>query len=225
VLAAEQTGIEADRDLAQQRHRIAELLAAITAKREERSGLEAEFRRQVEEGLHAARADVARYRPRSEKAEHRDSAMRLVAPVDGTVQQLAVHTIGGVVTPAQPLLAIVPAGEDLEVEALVLNRDIGFVRAGQAVVIKLESFPYRRYGMIDGEVLLISHDAMPHEHLGLVYKARIRLLRRQVKVDGVRVRLSAGMNVTAEMKTGQRRVIEYLVDPLRRTADEAMRER
>src|SRR3546814_8625690 len=72
--------------------------------------------------------------------------MQLHAPVDGTVQQLAVHTIGGVVTPAQPLLLVVPSDESLEVEATILNKDIGFVRQGQPVTVKVESFPYTRYG-------------------------------------------------------------------------------
>src|SRR5690606_26795792 len=101
--------------------------------------------------------------------------MQLRSPVDGTVQQLAIHTIGGVVTPAQPLLAVVPADDALEVEVSVLNRDIGFVRTGQRATVKIESFPYTRYGYLEGEVLSVSHDAAQDDRLGLVFPARVSL--------------------------------------------------
>ncbi|HEX5755670.1 MAG TPA: HlyD family type I secretion periplasmic adaptor subunit [Arenimonas sp.] len=225
VLLAEQQRIEAERDLATQRSRTLELQAAIQAQREERDAQDAEFRRQAEDGLRQAREQLAQYAPEAAKAEHRNAQMQLRAPVAGTVQQLVVHTVGGVVTPAQPLLAIVPEGESLEVEALVLNKDIGFVRAGQEAVIKVESFPYTRYGYLTGEVLSVSHDAAQDEQLGLVYQARVKLDRSELVVDGATVRLSAGMNLSVEIKTGKRRVISYLLSPLQTKAQGAGRER
>lgn len=150
---------------------------------------------------------------------------RLRAPVDGVVQQLAVHTLGGVVTAAQPLLVIVPIDEGLEAEVNVLNKDIGFVRPGQTVVVKVESFPFTRYGTLSGVLDSVSHDAVPDEHLGAVFKARVRLQGATLDIDGVPVRMSAGMQVSAEIKTGTRRVLDYLLSPLKRYQSEAMRER
>lgn len=149
----------------------------------------------------------------------------LTAPVSGEVQQLAVHTIGGVVESGKPLLAIVPVEQALEVEALVLNKDIGFVREGQEVAIKIDSFPFTRYGLINGEVVSISDDAVQHEHLGLVYAARVQMERATMDIDGKTIQLSPGMAVSAEVKTGQRRIAEYLLSPVAKSARESMRER
>src|SRR3546814_19455769 len=99
--------------------------------------------------------------------------MQLHAPVDGTVQQLAVHTIGGVVTPAQPLLLVVPSDDSLEVEATILNKDIGFVRQGQPFPVKVESFPYTRYGYLAGVFASVSHHSSTAAHMGLVFPARV----------------------------------------------------
>ena len=141
------------------------------------------------------------------------------------MQQLAVHTVGGVVTPAQQLLAVVPGEEALEVEATILNKDIGFVRTGQAVTVKVESFPYTRYGYLTGKVVSVSHDAMQDEKLGLVFPVRVKLDKSVLQIEGVSVRLSAGMNISAEIKTGKRRVIDYLLSPLQQHITESLRER
>lgn len=141
------------------------------------------------------------------------------------MQQLAVHTVGGVVTPAQALLAVVPSEDTLEVEATVLNKDIGFVRPGQRASVKVESFPYTRYGYLEGVVQSVSHDAAQDEHLGLVFPARVRLRKVALVVDGVKVNLTPGMNLSVEIKTGKRRVIDYLLSPLKTHVNESMRER
>ena len=225
VLLAEQQRIEAERDLATQQSRTIELQAAITAQRDERDAQVAEFRRQAEDGLRSAGDQVGQYVEDAGKAEHRHDQTHLRAPVAGTVQQLAIHTVGGVVTEAQPLMVIVPEGEMLEVEATVLNKDIGFVHEGQDAVIKIESFPYTRYGYLTGTVVSVSHDAAQDEKLGLVYPARVRLPRADLFIDGATVRLTAGMNLSVEIKTGKRRVISYLLSPLQQHGGEALRER
>lgn len=225
VMQAELQRIDAERELASQRSRLIELQAAIEAQRQERRALIAEFRRQTEDGLRQAHEQIGQFQPEAAKAAHRNAQMQLRAPVAGSVQQLAIHTIGGVVTPAQPLLAIVPDGDTLEIEATVLNQDIGFVREGQRAIIKIESFPYTRYGYLTGTVVSVSHDAAQDEHLGLVYPARVRLDKSELVIDGTTVRLSAGMNLSVEIKTGQRRVISYLLSPLQQHVQEAGRER
>ena len=168
----------------------------------------------------------------------RRQLQQLVAPVDGTVQQLQVHTVGGVVQPAQSLMVIVPLEAEIAIDAQVLNRDIGFVREGQPVRVKVEAYPFTDYGIIEGTVETISRDAVPSEQQAeasepgrppvgpaLVYNARIRLSRSYVTVRGRRQPLGPGMSVQAEILTGRRRVIQYLLSPISKTVDEAARER
>ncbi|MDQ8757645.1 HlyD family type I secretion periplasmic adaptor subunit [Sphingosinicella sp. LHD-64] len=176
------------------------------------------------------------------KSARRRQLQQLRAPVDGTVQQLAVHTIGGVVQPAQPLMVIVPDGGQIEVEAQILNKDIGFVRVGQPVRVKLEAFPFTDYGWIEGTVETISRDAIqsspelgregagaeqgrPGTPPSLVYAARIRLSRNYIMLGARRQPIGPGMAVQAEVRTGRRRIIQYLLSPISRTLDEAGRER
>lgn len=224
-LLREQERISAERDLAAQRNRIVELRSALQGAQEQRRVLVAEMRQQTLDGLRQAREQVAQLAPEVQKTGQRNRLMQLRAPVDGTVQQLAVHTIGGVVTPAQPLLAVVPGKETLEVEAMVLNKDIGFVRKGQHVTVKVESFPYTRYGYLDGVVESVSHDAAQDEKAGLVYSARIRLMKTHLNIDGTKVAMTPGMSLSAEIKTGKRRAISYLLSTISKSGSESLRER
>lgn len=223
-LAREQERVEMERALAAQQARLQEAHSAIQGAREDLRVLEADNRQQTLDGLRQAREQIAQYGPEVTIAQQRDRLMQLRAPVDGTVQQLAVHTVGGVVTPAQVLLAVVPSEESLEVEATVLNKDIGFVRPGQRATVKIESFPYTRYGYLEGMVETVSHDAAQDESLGLVYPARVRLDEASLVIDGVRVALTPGMALSVEIKTGRRRVIDYLLSPLSKRRSEAFRE-
>jgi hemolysin D len=224
-LLREQERIAAERDLAAQRSRLVEIRSAITGAQEERRVMVADMRQQTLDGLRQARDQIYQFTPEVAKTGQRDKLMQLRAPVDGTVQQLVVHTIGGVVTPAQPLLAVVPSEESLEVEATVLNKDIGFVKAGQPVTVKVESFPYTRYGYLTGTVASVSHDAAQDEKLGLVFPARVRLAAATLNIDGVDVQITPGMALSVEIKTGKRRVIDYLLSPLSQHGSEALRER
>lgn len=224
-LLREQERIAAERDLATQRNRVQEIRSALSAAEEELRVLGADFRQQTLDSWREAEEQIGQLAPQLAKAGQRDRLMTLRSPVEGTVQQLAVHTVGGVVTPAQQLLAVVPVEEALEVEATVLNKDIGFVRPGQSVTVKIESFPYTRYGYLTGKVASVSHDAAQDENLGLVFPARIRLDTSTLQIDGVPVRISAGMSLSAEIKTGGRAVIDYLISPLMQHSDESFRER
>lgn len=173
-----------------------------------------------------------------QKSETRRGLQVLRSPVSGTVQQLAVHTIGGVVQPAQALMMIVPDDSDLIVEAQVLNKDRGFVREGQTVRVKFEAFPFTDYGLIEGRVEQISRDAVASDadsaseknakrtpNQSLVYAARIRLNKKVMHVGDVDIPLGPGMAVQAEIKTGTRRIIQYLLSPIMKTVEEAGRER
>ena len=159
------------------------------------------------------------------KAETRATQQTLIAPIDGVVQQLAIHTVGGVVTPAQQLMVVAPREGQLEVEAWVENKDIGFVNPGQEAEIKIEAFPFTRYGIVEGKLTTLSTDAVPIEKVGLVYTAKVTMAKSVMQVENKLVNLSPGMNVTVEIKTGHRRLIEYFLDPVLRGVKETARER
>jgi hemolysin D len=120
--------------------------------------------------------------------------MQLTSPVDGTVQQLVVHTVGGVVTPAQPLLVVVPRDHMLEVEAFIENKDIGFIKPNQVAEVKIETFQYTKYGTLHAKVTSVSHDAINDEKRGLIYSTRVRMEKSSINVDGVDVNLSPGIS-------------------------------
>jgi len=159
------------------------------------------------------------------KAAERQARRTLLAPADGVVTELAVHTLGGVVREAETLLKIVPEDGLLEIEARVRNRDVGFVQPGQAVEVKVDTFAFTRYGTLPGTLVDVAADAAGDDPQNGTYKARIALERDTLRVDGRDVRLQPGMTVTVDIRTGRRRAIEYLLAPMLRMAGEAMRER
>ena len=224
-LEKEQVRIEQEADLETQRSRLKELTASINEARGQRGSAVAETRRLALDTLNEAEQKAHGYGQELVKTESRGRLMTLTAPVDGTVQQLAVRTVGGVVTPAQVLMVIVPRDDTLEVEAFLENKDIGFVNAGQVAEVKVETFPFTKYGTIPASLTLVSHDAINDEKRGLIYSTRARLQRATMQVEDKSVNLSAGMAVSVEIKTGKRRVIEYFLSPLLQYGSESLRER
>ena len=184
-----------------------------------------EARRTALADLAKAQADAILRQEEVTKASAKRQFQRLVAPVGGTVQQLTLHTIGGVVEPAKALMVIVPSSDGLEVEARILNKDAGFVHEGQPVAVKFEAFPFTRYGTAPGIVKHISRDAVPDPKMGSVYIVTIALQRGYIEVDGRNVPLTAGLTATADIRTGSRRIISYLLSPLQTTVAQAGRER
>src|SRR5450759_2205066 len=231
---------------AEQQAKLAALDRQVAQKEAERATTAAEYRRTRFEELTKAEQKAAGFAQDVIKAERRTKLQALTAPVDGVVQQLAVHTVGGVVTPAQALLAVVPLDSHLEIEAMVSNRDIGFVHADQEAEIKIDTFSFTRYGLLHGKVLNLSQDAIARDKpqdksndkapgaenstseprgQELNYAARVSLDRTQMQVEDKLVNLSPGMAVTVEIKTGTRRIISYLLSPLLRYKQEVLRER
>lgn len=246
--------LDAQLRLSEQRHellvqarRAAESAAARQALEWQREQTRAEYARAIMTELAETEPKAAQFAEDLIKAEKRVQAQILRAPLDGTVQQLALHTIGGVVTPAQALMVIVPADAGIEVEAMVPNKDIGFVHDGDPAEIKIDTFNFTKYGLLHGEVLGVSRDAvMRDKPVGqgandrqagqtartseppgqeLLYAARVSLDRAQMEIDGRLVNLAPGMAVTVEIKTGHRRIVEYLLSPLLRYKQESLRER
>ncbi|WP_228766689.1 MULTISPECIES: HlyD family type I secretion periplasmic adaptor subunit [Proteus] len=147
------------------------------------------------------------------------------SPITGTVQQISTHTLGSVLQPSQGVMIIVPDNQDNIAEVNLLNKDIGFVHLGQKAMIKIDAFPYTRYGTIEGEVINIAKDAVQHDQLGLVYPATIRLNRQTIKNSQREYRLIPGMSLTAEIITEQRRVIDYILSPIEAYRHNALTEK
>ena len=214
--------IEQERDLATQKARLIEAQAALAEAAHSRSAYLAETQRLLGERQAQAASKREQLTQERSKAEQRSRLTQLTAPVDGTVQQVAVHTEGGVVTPAQVLMVIVPKDAQVSAEVVIDNKDIGFVNAGQAVAVKLETFPYTRYGTVEAKVKSVVADAVNDDKRGAIFPAVLTLSQATINVDGKRINLSPGMNVTAEIKTGKRRVIEYLLSPIQRSVSESL---
>jgi hemolysin D len=163
--------------------------------------------------------------PERDPVTQRADLTTLKAPVAGVVQQLAIHTTGGIVTEAQTLMIIAPKGAQVTTEATLENKEIGFVNVGNGAEIKLETFPYTRYGTVQASVDRVTADAVNDEKRDAIFPVTLALKTKQIDVDGKLIQLVPGMNLTAEIKTGQRRVIEYFLSPIRRAGSESLRER
>lgn len=235
-----QARIEMERDLATQRARREETKAAIAQAEQALAAWRTQTLKDLSE--RNAKADLQARSLLAEglKAGQREKLTTLKAPVGGTVQQLAIHTTGGVVTPAQVLLVVVPEQAKVTAEVTLENKDVGFVNLGQQAEIKLETFPYTRYGTVPAKVTTITADAVMQEPGrtqpdkdgksvpaagGAVFPATLTLAAHAIDVDGKAIRLAPGMNLTAEIKTGKRRVIEYLLSPVQSHVSESLKER
>jgi len=213
------------RDLEIQKDQLTKVRASIIGADKRIHQITQEFLKNTYMGLAEAEDQIVALTQEMTKAIKRKEMQILKAPVEGIVQQLSIHTIGGVVQAGDPLLVVVPRARTLTAEVNVLNKDIGFVTQGQNVEVKLEAFPFTKYGVIHGKVLHLAQNAVQDENLGLVYPTRISLDKSTIRVRGNDINLSPGMAVTAEVKTGKRRLIEFILSPLLRYKDESLRER
>lgn len=224
-LELEQQRIETEGDLASFRHQLAQLDATIAGLAQQRKATLSEYARDIAQRQVEAQRKRDALDKELTKSGQRTKLQQLTAPVDGVVQQLAVHTVGGVVTPAQQLMVIVPIEDELEVEAFIANKDIGFVEADQVAEVKVEAFPFTKYGTLNGTLKQVSYDAVADEKQGLLFATRVGLENAVIRVEDKLIRLTPGMAVTVEVKTGTRRVIEYFLSPLMQYVDESVRER
>jgi hemolysin D len=245
-LQQQQQVVEMEHERVVQQRKHDEVVSALAAVGIERKKIQAEFRRTVLTELAKANQEAEEATGELAKAQQKTELDTLTAPVGGIVQDLAVHTLGGVVTPAQQLLRIVPGDGGIEVQAVVANQDVGFVDVGEEVEIKVETFPFTRYGLIHGHVRALAHDAVDElpsnqrrqgsqsssdvpenvqRSSQLVYTARIALDDTSLLVEGRSLELAPGMAVTAEIKTGRRRVLDFLLSPFHRYTHDALRER
>jgi len=202
-----------------------QLEAQLAEARNQRAALDADISRAALDQMAEARRLAATAAQEAKRAASASRLLTLKAPVDGTVQQLTVHTLGGVVPAAQPLMQIVPGNGPVEVEAFIENKDKGFVLSGQGAAVKVAAFEYTKYGALPGQVIHVSQDAIPDEKRGLIYAVKVQLDETTLDVDGQSTPITPGMAVNVEIKTGHRRIIEYVLSPLLRHTHEALSER
>jgi len=183
-------------------------------KEEERNSLLAELAEKLRDQLYL-QANV-------EQSSFVTERQQIVAPVEGYINNLLIHTVGGVVTPAEKLISVVPSDTPLVIKALVESKDSGFVESGMAASIKIDTFSFQKYGIIDGLVDKVSKDSLEDERLGLVYDVYVDPQQLSIMVEGQEMPITTGMGVTVEIKTGMRRIIEFFIYPMIKYLDEGM---
>lgn len=224
-LEIEQQKLTAEFELKEAKDRLAIVQASIKQLQAQREQLLADTRAQYQQKYLELYQEQSSSTEEWHKAKALNGAQRLYAPVTGTVMQLSVTTLGSVVQAATPLMLIVPEDAPLEAEVLLQNKNIGFVDLNMDTTIKIHTFPFTKFGTIDGTVIQISGDAIEQEQQGLLFPVKLQLKQDSLHVGTRLVKLKPGMSLTAEMKTGKRRVIEFFLAPLLRYKDESVRER
>jgi HlyD family secretion protein len=222
--------LELEQDLRAQEHRVEGARATIEQAERKMAQLGANYRAQLRTERIEAERERSRLAQEGEKLRHRQGLAELRSPVDGVVKDLATHTAGSVLAPGAVLMTVVPEGEGLLAEVWLQNQDAGFVRTGQPAKLKLASFPFQRYGMLEGRVLRISADSTERNaadpaRAALAYRALVELAAQELRAGDALHGLLPGMQLTAEIRLADRTILEYLLSPVQKVAAEAGRER
>lgn len=209
-------------EVAKLTYKISELNSQKIQTLKEINAIEEEFKASNLEKLADKTKAANELQANAEQIIFRNTKQKIVSPCDGYVDKLFVHTLGGVVTPAQQLFAITPSDTPLLIKATVLNQDIGFVKEKMPVSVKMDTFNFQKYGLINGEVKTVSKNSINDENLGPVYEVYITPLTQTLKVEGKDESIRTGMSLTAEINIGKRRIIEFFIYPLIKYLDEGM---
>ncbi|KOY41055.1 HlyD family type I secretion periplasmic adaptor subunit [Vibrio parahaemolyticus] len=149
----------------------------------------------------------------------------IISPISGFVQDLVISSYGESVTVAEDILRVVPNKDELIVEALVPSKDIGFIEKNQDVIIKVDTYDFVKHGYLVGKTYDISNDSVEDEKLGVVFKVKIKIESNKINLSGMKATISSGMSVTVDIKTGKRKIIEFFLNPIKRTIKESVSER
>ncbi len=190
-----------------------------------KDSLLSELKKNAQELINESNRTISASLEESNKAKTLSDLLILKSPVDGVVNQLSIHTVGGVVPAAQPIMQIVPDVNRIEFEAYINNKDVGFVQVGQIAKIKIDSYDYTKYGYISARVINISHDSIADEKLGLVYAVKLEIDKSQSIFSEKIINIMPGMSGVIEIKTGDRRIIDYILSPIMRLGKESLNER
>jgi len=214
--------IEYEEQIRMKEHEVIQLNEKLNELTEQKLLITQEYQNKLLEELTQKRKEATLLKVEIESIEIQKSKQSMTSPVDGYISKLMVHTIGGVVTPAEKLIFIVPNNVPLVIKATVQNQDIGFIKEGMESAVKVDTFDFQKYGLIPAEVSHISNDAIEDEKLGPIYEVYLKPTKNFLIVNGEKVYLNSGMSVTAELKVGKRRVIEFFIYPLIKYLDEGM---
>jgi len=214
--------IEHEEQIRMKNHEIKQLNEKLNELDEQDLLITQEYQNKLLEELTLKRKEASLQKVEIESIRFRKAKQNITSPVDGYVSRLMVHTIGGVVTPAEKLISIVPKDAPLIIKATVLNQDVGFIKKGMEAAIKIDTFNFQKYGLIPATVTHIADDSIDDEKLGPVYEIYLKPIKTSLMVKGEEVTLNSGMSVSAELKVGKRRVIEFFIYPLIKYLDEGM---
>lgn len=234
LLEAREKKLEVERDLHLAKNKEIEIQREIGATRADRSAFEKEWRQKTIEALAEIRRERDNAAEQLQKAEKRKSLVSLVAPVDAVVLEIAQRSVGSIVREAEPLFTLVPLDVPLEAEVQIDSADVGFVKVGDPVRIKLDAFPFQKHGTLNGRVQMVSHDAfkrdpgqdMAQNKLGATsyYLGRISLESTTLEKVDADFKLLPGLSMAGEIKVGRRSVLSYFLYPIIRTLDESLNE-
>ncbi len=203
-------------------HSVLQFKAKLNEKKRKKKVFEKEYKNKLYDELTKKREKANELKVQVKAIAFKNKRQQLKSPVEGYVGKLMMHTIGGVVTPAQKLISIVPKNAPLIIKATVMNKDIGFVKKSMKSIIKIDTYNFQKYGLIDGKITYVSNDAMEDKKLGLVYEVHIKPKRNYLLHNGKKLKIEPGMSCRVEIKVGKRRVIEFFVYPLIKYLDEGM---
>ena len=203
----------------------ADIRGQLDGARTQLASLVAETRKNAEDDLTQATKMSADAQSDAAKVLSQIDQLTLRSPVDGTAQELKVHTVGAAIPAAQPLMQIVPRDSSIEMEVMLADKDVGFVHVGQDAEVKIDTYDYTKYGTIPAKVSVVSRDAVEDQKKGLEYAVHVTLLHPTLNVDGTSRTLFPGMSGTVEIRTGRRRVIEYFLSPLMKHLSGSLHER
>lgn len=221
LIQAEDQVASLEQEIAEQQAEIRRAEAAYRQSQEITTRIASQRQEEILTQLNQRREELTNIEGQLEQATRQQAQETIRAPIDGTVYNLQVSRAEGTVQPGEELLSILPEGDDLVLQVQILNRDIGFISPGMTAKVKMATFPFQEFGIIEGEVIRVSPNATTHEELGPVYPASIRLDRTTVPVRGQEVELLPGMAASAEIVTRQRSILTFLLEPVTRRFDEA----
>jgi hemolysin D len=214
--------VEYQEQLSMKEHVIAQSNGKAKELKEQLRLVTQEYRNKLLTELTQKSKEATALRTEVEAIAFRHAKQHITAPVDGYIGKLLVHTVGGVVTPAEKLVTLIPKDVPLIIKATVQNQDIGFISKSMDVAVKIDTFDFQKYGLINGKVKHIADDAIEDEKLGPVYEIAITPTNTTLVVEGKTLPITAGMSVTAELKVGKRRVIEFFIYPMIKYLDEGL---
>lgn len=225
VLQYRSERIELEQNVAMGKAQLSAAITDVNAIQQAKAQYIAEWNMKLQEEMLDFRKEYNRLKESERKAELKNRLIEIKAPVDGSVHQLEIHTLGAIVTEAQALMQIVPDGTAMEVESFIANKDVGFVHPGMEVGVKIETYNFQKFGVLKGKVKEISPDAIEDKERGRVFRVMVSLDEDALHYDNKKLKAYPGMSVSAEIKTRKKKVIDFFLEPFQTYKSEALRER